>query len=441
MSNRPLSKPTIVYACLLALVLAEGAAWAAPFACTGEAFVDQGATAQLNTIDQTNSPFVFTPIGSAAGYAVNNLGFRRTDGLLYAWRGDSPNQQVISIDDSGSVTLLGAGGVPAAAGTEYNSGDVSVDGTLMYLSTAGRGSLHTIDLPGLTFVSTVTVTDLGRVLDLAAHPSNGLLYGGDKDGGEVAEIDPTTGTRVDKAVSDVGFGTLPGGGGDSYGAAWFDAEETLFLYRNNGVIFEIAGATTATPSLVGVESGEISLGFNDGAACVQREIGAAKSMSSSNGSLLPSTITIDYVFENFGVSALTDLSAIDDLTAVFGTPGVDWTFTSISSSANIDHNTGYDGDSDPELIDQTVGTEQDLAVAAVATVSVVIELLTHDGDTNMDDLFCNQVVVTGSIGGVEFGDVSTAGSDPDPAPADGIPAEDEPACFPVPVELMAFSVE
>ncbi len=438
MSNRPLSKPTIVYACLLALVLAEGAAWAAPFACTGEAFVDQGATAQLNIIDQENSPFVFTPVGAVAGFLVNNLGFRRDDGLLYAWRGDPPNQQVISIDDTGGVTLLGAGGVPAAAGTEYNSGDVSVDGDFMYLSTAGRDALHTIDLPGLTFVSTVAVTDLGRVLDLAAHPSNDLLYGGDKDDGEVAEIDPITGTRVDKTVSDVGFGTLPGGGGDSYGAAWFDAEGTLFLYRNNGFIYEIAGADTATPSLVGIESGEVSTGFNDGAACVQEEIGAAKSMSSSNGGLLPSTITIEYVFENFGASVLTDLSAIDDLTAIFGTPGVDWTFTSIASSANIDHNIGYDGDgsSDAELI----AAAQDLAVATTATVTVVIELLTHDGDTNMDLLFCNQVVVTGFISGVEYGDVSTSGSDPDPS-ANGIPAEDDSTCFMVPVELTFFAIE
>ncbi len=441
MHRTQLTKPAIVGLCLLTLMLAEGAAWAAPFACSGEAYVIQESGAQLNTIDASVSPFVFTPIGTTAGYFINNLGFRRTDGLLWAYRGDV-SEQIMTIDDTGAgagATLLGLGGLPATGGgTSYNSGDVSTDGSEMYFTVNGIGTVHTIALPGLALTRSMPITvGTGFVLDYAAHPVNGLLYGGDHTDGEMAELDPVSGIRTDKAV--IG-GPLPTG--SSYGAAFIDAEGTLFLYRNSdGVIYEISGATTDTPTLVGTEAGASSPGFNDGAACVQQEIGAAKAMSSSNGNGLPSTITIDYVFENFSSSTLADLSAIDDLEAVFGTHGVDWTFTSISSSANITHNASFTGHSGAtELIEQTAGTEQDLAVAATATMTVTLELLTHDGDSDLDDLFCNQIVVTGFIAGVEFGDVSTDGSDPDPG-GDDIPAEDDSTCFMVPVELTTFSVD
>ncbi len=438
MSNRHPSKPAIVLACLLTLILADGA-WAAPFTCTGEAYAIQEALAQLSTIDQTTTPFVFTLIGGPAAYPVNNLGFRRSDGLLYAYRGDVGNRQIISIDDGGAgvATMLGSGGLPVPGGlsTPYNSGDVSVDGTEMYFTINGVGTVYTIALPGLTLTRSMPITGgAGLVLDYAAHPSNGLLYGGDRDVGELTELDPVTGIRTNKAITG---GPLPIG--TSFGGAWFDAEETLYIYLNTGTIYEISGATTPTPTLVSTTVGASSPGNNDGAVCIQVEIGAAKEMSSSNGSLLPSTITIDYVFENFSSGSMTLLSAIDDLAAVFGVHGVDWTFTSVTSAPPAFVNPSFDGHSDIELIDQSGGGES-LAMAASATVTVTLTLLTHDGDTDMNDLFCNQIVITGTLGGLIFSDLSTNGSDPDPN-GDFIPAEDDPSCFTVPVELMTFSIE
>ncbi len=404
------------------LIFSARSASAAPFVCTGEAFIIKSATAQLNTIDQTATPFVFTPIGLPAGYLVNNLGFRRSDGLLYAYRGDAPNQQVISIDDTGVATMLGSGGLPLPVGTAYNSGDVSADGTVMYFSADGQGVLHTISLPGLALIGTVVVPSDGRVLDWAAHPSNGLLYGGDKDGGEMAEVDPATGTRIDKLV--LGGGIPPGA--DSYGAAWFDATETLFLYRNDGTIYEISGAETATPTLVSTVIGEISPAFNDGAACIQNLIGGAKQMTVS-GPGLPTTVTIAYVVENFSaVETLSSISAIDDLTASFGTPGVDWTFTSISATPAAFVNPGFDGNLDTELINQP--PTQSLLPLTSASITVVIQLLTTDA-ANMAGELCNQVILTGmDSGGLLFGDLSIDDPDPDPD-GNGFPSEQGPSCI------------
>lgn len=180
--------------------------------------------------------------------------------------------------------------------------------------------------------------------------------------------------------------------------------------------------------------------FVDDMSFVPASLGASKSMTSSTGNALPSMITIDYVLQNFSGSVVNDLSALDDLTASFGVHGIDWIFISISSSANIVHNASFNGYSDTELIEQTGGTEQDLAASAVATVTVVIELLTHAGDAGVNDDLCNQIVVTGDQGGTPVSDLSTDGPEPDPN-TDGFPDEMEPSCFSVPVELMAFSVE
>jgi hypothetical protein len=77
------------------------------------------------------------------------------------------------------------------------------------------------------------------------------------------------------------------------------------------------------------------------------------------------------------------------------------------------------------------------------TVTVTVEVLSEDADFDMDGMVCNQLMATGSItGGASFGDVSTAGSDPDPD-ANGSPDEQAVTCVAacVPVTLMQFSVD
>jgi len=454
--NRLFVKPTCAKACVLSLILAAGVAEAAPFVCTGDAFIVQEISAQLTVIDQAVSPFVFVPIGGPAGFQINGIGFNRNDGLIWGWHRvridpmvDPLPQEVVTIDDTGTVTPMGQGGLPDLF---FNTGDVSDDGLTMYLNESGAGPLWSITLPGLTGASSVMIAgDTGTVADWAFNRTDSMLWGGDHSDGQIASVIPATGARADFSVAGCAVisptcnaASLPSGGSPTiqgYGAAWFNAAGNLFLLQNNGVIFEIGDVTTS-PIIVSTQTGPAS-DFNDGAACVHDVLGAAKQMISSNLSSLPSTITITYTFEAFA-QAMNDVSAIDDLEAVFGTHGVDWTFTMISSSANIAHNAGFNGHTDTELIDQTMGTEQDLAIGSPATVTVVLELLTLDGGTDMNGEFCNQVLVTGigASDGFSYGDLSTDGLNPDPDNDDN-PDERVPSCFgtQVPVELTTFSVE
>lgn len=176
------------------------------------------------------------------------------------------------------------------------------------------------------------------------------------------------------------------------------------------------------------------------AACLYPRVGAAQLMTPQDMNL-PATVEIAYGFENFGDDTLLDLNVVDDLSAVFGTAGVDWTFTSIASTPGSLANPAFDGDGDTQLINQ--GPTQSLAGGATGSVTVVIELLTTDG-ADMSGEFCNQITVTGVDSlDASYQDLSAADTDPD-ANGDGDPAEEAASCFSrndVPVTLQSFTVE
>ncbi|MCP3994244.1 MAG: hypothetical protein GY722_04140 [bacterium] len=173
---------------------------------------------------------------------------------------------------------------------------------------------------------------------------------------------------------------------------------------------------------------------------MQDIVGAAKSMSGTSTGL-PVTMTIDYVFENLSTATVFNLLAADDLVAVFGVPGVDWSFTSITSVPASFANPSFDGDTDPQLIDQAPA--QSLLAGSLATITVEIEVLTFD-NLDPDDNFCNGIQVVGEdVGGDHFADNSTDGLDPDP---DGDDSPDERALSCVnlsdlPVTLQGFTID
>ena len=133
-------------------------------------------------------------------------------------------------------------------------------------------------------------------------------------------------------------------------------------------------------------------------------IGAAKDMSATGTG--PWTVTIDYVFENFGNVTLDNLTSSDNLSVVFGTAGVDWSFTSISSVPAAFANPAYNGSTVTELINQA--PTQSLGVGGTASISVTITV-------NTPGSYNNQVTVYGdSPLGTTVNDDSTDGTDPDP---------------------------
>jgi Repeat of unknown function (DUF6923) len=452
--------PAAVAICLAAALAAPAVLPAqGPFACTGEAYIVQdsavaGIDGQLTQIDQSQSPFVFIDVGTAQA-EYNNIGFNPADGFIYGVELTTlGNNGLIRIADDGTVTHLSAVSGMCAGATisfpsnvRFDAGDVSANGQFLFVNQTGNNRLYIIDIsaspPVLVDCPTINPNPPGgtnRVNDWAFNEVDGNLYGGDRDGGQVARLDLagyTPGganiTRTDFNVTGASFA------GTAFGGAWFDALGHLFLYRNDGRIYEIVDVTGAAPTMtiVATQTGPGST-RNDGAACAQNVVGAAKSMSTNNPGGLPATITITYVFENFdGATPLMSLSAIDDLSAVFGTHPTDWMFLNAMSTPMGLVNPAFNGHSVTELIN----AGQTLAAGASGTITVHLMLLAPGGDTNMDEIYCNQVILTGDLGGAMYGDTSTDGSDPDPD-GDGVPVERSPSCImQVPVELQSFSID
>lgn len=243
-----------------------------PFACTGQAFIVQDQSTQLIEVDQSVMPFTFSNIGGPAGIEYNNLGFRSTDGLLYAVQISSTpgTVQIVQVDSTGAVFGLGLpSGLPATP-IRFDAGDVSSDGNTMYVA---RGfetneTLYRVDLSNLPTLPLPAVTSVaitgnaGAVMDWAYNPADGLLYGGDRTGGQLAVLNPATGVRSD---STVGGGGIPGSlTPDAYGAAWFNTAGRLFLYQNSGMLYEI---DVSGPTRIGTPQAVSPASRNDGAAC------------------------------------------------------------------------------------------------------------------------------------------------------------------------------
>jgi uncharacterized repeat protein (TIGR01451 family) len=276
-----------------------------PFECTVDPYIVFDPASQLNQIDLdlVGSTFSFnTILNPINGLQINNLGYRDTDGFLYGWErnADDDGGQIVQIDTNGTVIGLGNPGLPAnqtpsgcttgvnCTAFNYNAGDVSVDGSKMYLSYSvknGAGDpLYIVDLTAtppfvLADLTTQTISgDSGAVADWAAHPTDGLLYGGDSDEWELAILDPSTGVRTDL---DIG---LPDEGSLGYGAAWFDSSGRLFLYHNSGKIYavdELSTGWTLAGAPYPLINSELDTSNNDGAACIPPSLEVSKDASTS----------------------------------------------------------------------------------------------------------------------------------------------------------------
>lgn len=272
---------------LVALSLPTGSVWSqvaddpVPFECTGEAYTVRDSPAELFRIDQSVEPFQFIqiggimtgPFGANGSYIpiqVNNLGYDTVENLLYAVAIPTSGERnfgIIKIDSTGQVFP-----VPSALPTNkrYLAGDVSTDGSTMYINTYPAGpTMYVVDL------DTMAVTPRGltgggvNVADWAYNPLDGKLYGAVGRGNPaldapIYQLDPDTGI-ISLVGTAPGLPLATGGDEQYYGGAWFTQFGKLVLYRNSDYIYEI---DLAGPSIIAEFAGGAgSSTFNDAAAC------------------------------------------------------------------------------------------------------------------------------------------------------------------------------
>ncbi|AKB26166.1 type I secretion target repeat protein [Methanosarcina sp. MTP4] len=344
------SRKIIFFLAMVALLaMMPGAASAQePFTCDGKAFVVQDQLANLYNVTLTDGSATLTQILPTATIEYNNLGYRSTDGLLYAAQLQGTGYgdgivQIIRIDANGNIEGLGLPpGLPTGVQTRFDAGDISADGNTMYITFGARSddpqttlgynlNLYKLDLGSwagppnpLPPVTIVSITgDNAWVNDWAYNPNDGLLYGGDQWGtslnsnSQLSVLNPATGVRTDY---DVGFGPTT-----AFGAAWYDSVRgTIFLYQNTGTIYEIdvSDLGGAGPSILNSWSAPVST-RNDGTFCAglpaAPEIDIEKSTNGEDADAPPGptitageTVTWEYVVNNTGNVPLINVTVTDD---------------------------------------------------------------------------------------------------------------------------------
>ena len=245
------------------------------FDCVGQAFVVQDVGVKACEIDQIAWPFTvekcndLTTLAHSPG-ELNNIGYRSTEDLLYGLELTADgNDGIVRIDSTGATEHYGYPDM-VPLDQRFDAGDLSPDGATMYINRAGFSPLYIVDLDNLTTTVRTLTGATGLVHDWAAHPTNGLLYGGDSTDGQLAVLNPQTGIRTDKQVRNPLEEPLPTG--IAYGAAWFDPLGTrLYLYRNetphgDGMIFVIENIDGNPALTFGGQVAPQSV-RNDGAYC------------------------------------------------------------------------------------------------------------------------------------------------------------------------------
>lgn len=241
--------------------------------CSGWPIIVQDTQLQEPADLIFDEKYTWTNFGGPLGMEINNMGFYRNGDVLYALKlTPDGNDGIVEIDSTGSVSSLGSAGLPPDQ--RFDAGDVR--GDILYVNRAGLSPLYLVNLVEWTTTSVDFTGGGGFVHDWAAHPTDGLLYGGDSSHGQLAVLDPINKTRRDYFLTPIEDGTnLPKG--VAFGAAWFGPKpaEQLTLLRNDGILYTIDVEnrnllSSKHPVLdLGVTRAaeKVTVQFNDGAAC------------------------------------------------------------------------------------------------------------------------------------------------------------------------------
>ncbi|MCG8457259.1 MAG: hypothetical protein MI919_13370 [Holophagales bacterium] len=236
----------------------------APCRCDEAYFIQDEPDAVVYRCDPSRPALACARVcGPLDGREINNAGFNKDDGLLYAVELDSEgNSGLIRMDPNASCgSIESAQSKPLPTGVRFDAGDISPDGSTLYVNVAGDSPLYVVDLttwPHPTATSLAISGQTGNVRDWAYNPADGKLYGGDI-AGEMAVL--TIGQPVMRA--DTNVTGLPSG--TAFGGAWFDSAGHLVLHRNDGNIYRI---DISGPTLLSTTTARGST-RNEGAVCVR----------------------------------------------------------------------------------------------------------------------------------------------------------------------------
>ncbi|CAA6827862.1 MAG: LruC domain-containing protein [uncultured Thiotrichaceae bacterium] len=227
--------------------------------CPSRAFLTQGAVAKTYGVNLVTGDYNLIQDDMGTNNKLNAVGFNPNDGFLYAWSHE--HDTAVKIHSDFTVEALAVSNI---TDNTFYVGDVELTTNKYYVYRPGSAyGLFSINLDEQAddYLKMVNVTDGDsmnlKIFDMAFHPSDGYAYAVDKKG-DLHRIDVVAGTSEKLASI--------GGPTGTFGAAYFDVDENLYISRNNdGHIYKIdIGGQNYTAQLFAHGP---SSSINDGSRC------------------------------------------------------------------------------------------------------------------------------------------------------------------------------
>ncbi|AZL86429.1 LruC domain-containing protein [Aliivibrio salmonicida] len=265
-------KPSYSIPCIVALSIALGFSAqlqaAVPFAsCPSQAFMVQNPSgtpvAYGISLDVGSYSTLSWKVGDGK---INGIGYNVHDDYIYGW--DYGAQTLTQIGSDFISTPLSVSNLQVGP-TSFYVGDVSTIENSWYGYRVNKGFFR-IDLDTLEMTKVASSATVGnlRILDMAFHPDDGIIYSVDNYG-YLYKIDPSTGsgTKLNQVINSNSVGHSL-----SFGAQYFDVDGNLYLSNNgNGYIY-IVSIDDLNSSSAFFAYGPSS-NSNDGARCAFAPVG------------------------------------------------------------------------------------------------------------------------------------------------------------------------
>lgn len=206
----------------------------------------QVVSGQLNALDPNHGGY--TAIGQKLS-SYNAAGFNVLDNYAYAWGRYAPfKNQLIRIHGDGTFAGLGEPKTSGDAVPTFRiyAGDMDYDGHLWIRGDRFNApDLMKINVENNTYeMVRFSGVNPGSVADLVymEHDGRGYFYGARNQDLYVWDLE-------NRSVNKVAVKNLPTVGG-SYGAAYTDADQALYVSNNNGGVYQILDYATDSPRAV-----------------------------------------------------------------------------------------------------------------------------------------------------------------------------------------------